>query len=102
MKRGRDLVNSSSVQIHRTDAPANECARLDCAAQTNEANMIGILDSEFVCQLRGNLDEHLRLELGEMAQVTTHPAGGMMFGQAIGGEHVREARIARRCDAVNI
>ena len=41
-------------------------------------------------QLRGDLDEHLRLQLGQVRQRAAHPAGRVVLGQPVRREHVRE------------
>src|SRR5437867_13374501 len=102
MKWNCDLTHSLSVQIHRSNAAANERTRLNCPAQAHNADVIAILDLEFARELRRHFDEHLRLQFGKMAQKTRHPAAGMMFGQPICGENVRKARVARRCETVFI
>src|SRR5436305_13127344 len=102
MKWNCDLMHSFSVQIHRSNAAANERTRLNCPAQAHNADVIAILDLEFVRELRRHFDEDLRLQFGKMAQETRHSAAGMMLGQPISGENVRKARIGWRCETVFI
>src|SRR5436190_1026479 len=100
MKWNCDLMHGLSIQIHRSNAAANECARFNRAAEAQDANIIAVVDLQLRRQLWRHFDEHLWLQLGKMAQETRHPAAGMMFGQPISGENVRKARIARRCETV--
>ncbi len=43
-------------------------------------------------QLRADLAEHLRLELGQVAEGAAHPPGGVVLGEPVGGEHERVDR----------
>ena len=79
MKRHRNLVHRFAVESHRPHPAANECARLDCAAQTDNANVIAIVDLEFGRELRRHFGEQLRLQFREMT--------------------VRSATSRRQCDA---
>ena len=47
-------------------------------------------------QLRADLDEELRLELGEVGQRAAHAAGGVVLGQPVGGHLEREDLAAAR------
>src|SRR6058998_638513 len=100
MKWNCDLMHRFSVQIHRANAPANERASFNRAAQAHNANVIAIVDLQLGRQFWRDFDEHLRLQFGKMAQETRHPAAGMMLGQPISGENVRKARVAWRCETV--
>src|ERR1700730_18449838 len=61
MKRHRDLVHRLSVELHRPHAAANECARFDRAAQTDDRNVIAVLDLQFARELGRDFGEKLRL-----------------------------------------
>ena len=47
-------------------------------------------------QLWRHLSEQLRLQLCQMRKCASHSPGCVMFGQAIGCEHVRKTRVTRR------
>ena len=100
MKRHRDLVHGLAVQLQRPHAPADQRARFDRAAQSDDANLIAVFDAELRREFRRHLDEHRRLQLREVRQEAAHAAGGVMLGEAISREDERETRIARRREAI--
>src|SRR6266481_7031712 len=55
-----NLMNSFSIDLKRSSAPADERTRFNGAAQRDDAYIIAILDLEFGGQLRGNFREHFR------------------------------------------
>ena len=83
MKWDRDLVGSFSIQLQWPDAATDQSARFDPTTETNDTNVIAILDPKLRRKLGRQLDKHLRLQLRKMTEEATHAPGGMMFGQAI-------------------
>src|SRR5437879_5465378 len=96
MKRHRDLMHGFAVELNRPDASANESARFDRAAQTDDRNVIAIVDLEFARELGRNFSEQFRLQLREMTEKARHTSGGMMLGQPVSCKNKRKSRVARR------
>src|SRR6266581_2815571 len=61
MKWNCDLMHRFSVQIHRANAPADERASFNRAAQAHNANVIAIVDLQLGRQFWRDFDEHLRV-----------------------------------------
>ena len=104
--RQPDLVHGAAA-----DRPAGvirsvtSTLRLDGRAGRDDGGPPVGLEAALGGQLRGDLAEHLRLQLREVRQPAAHPAGGVVLGQPVGGEHVRvhvRARVAgaRRAEVV--
>src|ERR1700757_4184585 len=100
MKRHRDLMHGFAVQLYRSHASANKCTRFDRAAQTNDRNVIAVVDLEFACELERDFREQLRLQLREMTQKARHASGGMVLGQPVSGKNKRKSRIPRRREPI--
>src|SRR5258708_5738711 len=96
MKWHRDLVHGFAVELHWSYAATNEGARFHCSAQTDNGNMIAIIDFEFSSELGRHFCERLRLQFSEMTQETRHSAGGVMLGEPVSCKNKRKSRIARR------
>ena len=100
MKRHRDLVHCFAIELQRPNTAANERARFDRSAQTDDANIIAVPDLELARKFGGHFGKHLRLQLREMAEKTRHASGGMMFGQAVSCQNERKSRVARRREPI--
>src|SRR4029453_17195590 len=100
MKRHRNLVHSFAIELNRSRASANECARFDRSAQTNNRNVIAIADLEFACELGRDFREQFRLQLRKMTQKARHTSGGMMLGQPVSGKNKRKSRLTRRRESI--
>ena len=76
------------------------------AARGDDGDPFAGVIAELVRQLHGNFAEHFRLQFGEMRQRARHAAGGVMFGEAVGGQHVRKSCVRRtsriRCPGASL
>ena len=73
-------MHGFAVELHRTHTSANEGTCFDRAAQTDDRNVIAIVDLEFARQLGRHFREQLRLQLRKMTEKARHTSGGMMLG----------------------
>ena len=90
--RQADLVDDAAVDRERLHARRDERARLDRAARrSRRVTGIAVLDADLAASSGEISAEELRLQLGEMRQRARHAAGGVMLGQPIGREHVRDS-----------
>src|SRR4029453_10716575 len=78
-----------------THTSANEGTRFDRAAQTDDRNVIAIVDLEFARELGRHFREQFRLQLRKMTEKARHASGGMMLGQSISCKNKRKSRITR-------
>ena len=77
-------MDGLSVKMHRPNTTTNERPRFDRAPQTNDRNVIAIVDLKFARKLGRHFREQFRLQLCEMTEEARHAASGMMLGQSIG------------------
>ena len=68
MKRHRDLMHGFAIELYRSHTSANERARFDRAAQTDNRNVIAIDDLEFARELGRHFRKQLRLQLRKMTK----------------------------------
>src|SRR5215471_12254202 len=98
--RHRNLVQCFPVEPQWPNPAANKRAYFNRRAQSDDANIIAILDLELARKLGRNLSKHLRLQFRQMTQETRHAASGMVFGQAVGRENIRKSWVTRRREAI--
>ncbi len=55
---------------------------------------VAVVDAELAGQLGADLGEALRLKLSQPGHPAAHAAGGVVLGQTVGGENVRESRVS--------
>ena len=86
----------AAVHRQRRHARGDQRARFDHAARRRDRDPAAVRAPTSRRQLRRDLGEELRLQLGEMRERAAHAAGRVMLGQPIRRQHVRETRIAER------
>ena len=85
-----DLVHDPVLHAQRGHPVSDDDPGLDGRAAGDHMGPVEVLQTALGGQLRGDLDEQLRLQLRQVRQGPAHPTGGVVFGQACGGEHERE------------
>ena len=68
MKRHGNLMDYLSVKMHRPNTTTNERPRFDRAPQTDDRNVIAIVDLKFARKLRRHFREQFRLQLCKMTE----------------------------------
>src|SRR6185312_6102435 len=91
--RQADLVNTASLHEEWTHARSHHHSRLNDAARTGNRRISSMLDREFIGHFRRDLAEEFGLQLCKVRERTAHASGGVMFGESIRGEYVREALV---------
>jgi hypothetical protein len=87
--RQPDLVHRVARDDQRGHPVGDQHAYLDRRAGRDDGGPAVGLEAALCGQCGRNLTEHLRLQLGEVRQPAAHPAGGVVLGEPVGGEHVR-------------
>ena len=80
MIRQRGLVHSFPIDAQRPNPATDECARFNCAAQSDNSNVVPFVNLELAREFGRNFGEHFRLQFGEMTEKARHAASRMMFG----------------------
>src|SRR6266480_147014 len=86
--------------MQRPNPATNERTRFNRRAQTDDTNVIAVLDLKRARELRRDLSKHLRLQFREMTKKTRHAAGRVVFSQAVGRQNVGKSRVTRRREPI--
>jgi hypothetical protein len=87
--RQPDLVHLAAGDNQRGHPVGDQYPRLDCRTGRDDGGPAVGLEAALGGQCGRDLTEHLRLQLGEVRKPAAHPAGGVVLGEPVGGEHVR-------------
>src|SRR5579864_6384104 len=91
-----NCVPNLAVHFQRPVAFRNQRPSLHNAPHCGDRQVLTVAHSDLSSQLRRDLREQLWLQFRQVRQVAAHGAAGVVFGQTICAQHVREAMIALR------
>ena len=93
-------MDRAAVDLQRPQPARHLRPRLDLAAFGLDRHPAAVLDPALGRELCVELDEHLRLQLGEPRQVAAHRAGGVLLREPEGRGDDGVARVPRRGERV--
>ena len=84
-----------ALDPQRAQAVGDHHAGFDGGAGRDDGGPVAVAEAPFGGELRAHLAEHLRLQLGEVAHEAAHASGGVVLGEAVGGQPVGEDGASR-------
>src|SRR5215211_4036595 len=90
--RETDGVNPPPLEVVDRDAVGDEHLAVDLAAARRDSHPVGVVYPLLFGQLGADLGEEFGLQFGEPGNPTTHRSAGMVLGEPVGRDYVREAR----------